>query len=121
MKYEVKFNDKYVDLPKFSYDIAEKIKSIQETKGLKAQCEAIYDFLKGLVGQDKLKEKFGFGDFDDCDPNELKIVYFRVKAVYEDPAIEDSFEEIKNKVTKMGLVDLADVIDKVSGVQNFAE
>lgn len=122
--YVIVYNDKEIELPKYSFVIAEKLEAIelsnkQETKKFKEKCRMMYNFEKELIGEDTLKEIVG--DFDTCDPNDINLVYKGIVNCYNQPVIDKQNEELRsllndNEISK--LLEMVDKVDSLNKVRN---
>ena len=82
--YSIVLNGTEVNLPNYSFTTANKIEEIEisnnnAAKKFKDKCNLMYKFESELIGKQKLSELIG--DFNDCDPNDINLLYFLKKNI----------------------------------------
>lgn len=98
MKYNVIIFTEDVELPDYTFSIAEKIEKQEiintSERTLKEKCKAMYDFISSLITKEKTEELLG--KFNDSDPNSINIVYLNIVKAYNKP-IEDYYTNEQNE------------------------
>lgn len=121
--YSLIFNGRDIELPNFSFSIAEKIEAIElsnnSQKKFKEKCRLMYSFEKELIG-DVVDEIIG--DFEKCDPNDISVLFVSIVECYNQPVSQQKEEQLSSlfngdlsKVTE--LLNSLDNLDKLTKFQ----
>jgi len=116
MRYSIVHDGVKIELPKYTFDIDDKIAKMTEeiNRGgsLRKISKRIFDFCAELIGVEELIKIVG--DFDSCDPNELQILYRDMLSAYAEPLVQYEQEKLN------GIYDF-DTIEKVMDVAERAQ
>lgn len=116
MEYVVDFRGHTIELPKYTLAITEKFDKLDKDNAkllsAKDRLKNIYKLLEDLIGKDALKEVVGL--FDECDPNEVNILYFEVVKCYNSPVEEYQANGIKEQMDSAGVSDIISLLDAIS-------
>ena len=116
MKYSILHNGTTIDLPKYTFDIDDKIASltaeINRGGGLRKVSKKMYDFCVGLLGDEIVTETIG--EFDDCDPNELQIFVKEIFSAYAEPVMSYEQDKLNDLYDIEKLKDVIEVAEKAS-------
>ena len=110
--YSVNFENKKIELPNYSIDLAMKIEELDNYEGsIKDGLSAMYDFISEVIGIEKTEEVLG--EFNASDPNLINILFLSIVNEYNKPlqdyTIKQSTQVLDNPKVKQSL----DAIDKV--------
>nr|DAQ31559.1 MAG TPA: hypothetical protein [Caudoviricetes sp.] len=119
--YSIVFNGTEVNLPKYSFTIANKIEEIEisnnnASKKFKDKCNLMYKFESELIGKQQLSELIG--DFNDCDPNDINLLYLSIVASYQKPIADYNSEATESKMNDANLSKLLEVLNVVSSISD---
>jgi hypothetical protein len=119
--YSIVFNGTEVNLPKYSFTIATKIEEIEisnnnASKKFKDKCNLMYKFESELIGKQQLSELIG--DFNDCDPNDINLLYLSIVASYQKPIADYNSEATESKMNDANLSKLLEVLNVVSSISD---
>lgn len=119
--YSIVFNGTEVNLPKYSFTIANKIEEIEisnnnASKKFKDKCNLMYKLESELIGKQQLSELIG--DFSDCDPNDINLLYLSIVASYQKPITDYNSEATESKMNDANLSKLLEVLNVVSSISD---
>lgn len=119
--YSIVFNGTEVNLPNYSFTIANKIEEIEISnnnagKKFKDKCNLMYKFESELIGKQQLSELIG--DFNDCDPNDINLLYLKIVASYQKPITDYNSEATESKMNDANLSKLLEVLNAVSNISD---
>ena len=119
--YSIVFNGTEVNLPKYSFTIANKIEEIEisnnnSSKKFKDKCNLMYKFESELIGKQQLSELIG--DFNDCDPNDINLLYLSIVESYQKPIADYNSEATESKMNDANLSKLLEVLNVVSNISD---
>ena len=110
-----------IHLPDYTVDIAEKIESVMLYADTKARfrdkIKKMYDFLSNLLGKEKVIEQFG--KFETCDPNDINLLFLRIKDAYNRPVADYNDDKIVEKLDKTQIDKLSKIVDSADKIKNF--
>ena len=115
--YSVNFDNKKVELPKYSIELALKIEELDNFEGSIADgLKRMYDFISEVIGLEKTEELLG--EFTSSDPNLINILFLQIVNEYNKPlqdyTIKRSTQVLDNPKVKQSL----DAITKVVEANN---
>ena len=118
MQYTIDHNGVAIELPKFTFDIDDKIGKISndKTSTFKTIAKKKYEFVESLIGTELTEEVIG--SFKDCDPNDITIIYDLIVAAYAEPVRaynEEKIKEMLNMDQFDELLELMEKTEKISG------
>lgn len=120
--YSVNFNGEEVKLPKYTFDIANKIEKQEVTNSgtskFQDKCKSMYSLIESLLGRDRISELIG--SFKDSDPNDINILYLLIVQAYSDPVEQFNMESTQKVIDNANLDSLKDfltVFEKASKVK----
>lgn len=121
-EYTVNFNEEEVKLPKYTFDIANKIEKQEVTNSgnskFQDKCRSMHSLLESLLGKEKISELLG--SFKDSDPNDINILYLSIVQAYSDPVEQFNMESTQRTIDNANLDSLKDfltVFEKASKVK----
>lgn len=119
--YSIVFNGTEVNLPNYSFATASKIEEIEISnnnagKKFKDKCNLMYKFESELIGKQQLSELIG--DFNDCDPNDINLLYLKIVASYQQPIADYNSEATESKMNDANLSKLLEVLNAVSSISD---
>lgn len=95
--YSVIFSGQELELPNYNFGVVEKLEKADKVNNsqqtFKEKCKALYDLEKFLLGEDKLVEVVG--TFNECDPNDVQLLYMGIVECYNQPIIEKQREQLE--------------------------
>ena len=110
-----------IHLPDYTVDIAEKIESVMLYADTKARfrdkIKKMYDFLANLLGKEKVVEQFG--KFEDCDPNDINLLFLRITDAYNRPVSDYNEDKIVEKLDKTQIDKLSKIVDSADKIKNL--
>lgn len=99
MRYFVTMNNETVDLPDYTFGIADKIEDQERLNSgngkFRDKCKGMYDLICSLIGKDKVESQIG--KFPDCDPNMVNIIYLDIIKAYNKPLNDYNMDENQTK------------------------
>ena len=112
--YSVNFENKKIELPKYSIDLALKIEELDNFEGSIADgLKAMYDFISEVIGIEKTEEVLG--EFNASDPNLINILFLSIVNAYNKPlqdyTIKQSTEVLDNPRLKQGIDTITKVVE----------
>lgn len=89
--YSINFNGEYIELPAYSFELAEGIERVSknnqnDAKTLKDKCNAMYCFNAKVITAAKQNELIG--KFEQADPNDINILFLKIAEAYNKPVTE---------------------------------
>ena len=124
MEYNIIYEGRGYELPKYSIKVAEKIEKLEDAKGsninFKEKCKLIYGFIDFALGKEFTAEVLG--DFQEADPNTINIVYLEIVKQYNKPLTDYNNAESTAKLDEAGidrLTDLLKSIPKVAELEKY--
>ena len=119
--YSIVFNGTEVNLPNYRFTTANKIEEIEISnnnagKKFKDKCNLMYKFESELIGKQQLSELIG--DFNDCDPNDINLLYLKIVASYQKPITDYNSEATESKMNDANLSKLLEVLNAVSNISD---
>lgn len=119
MSYSIIFNGTDINLPNYSFTIANKIEEIEisnnnVSKKFKDKCNLMYKFESELIGKQQLSELIG--EFNDCDPNDINLLYLKIVESYQRPIADYNSEATESKMNDANLSKLLEVLNAVSNI-----
>ena len=84
MDYSMTVTGMVIELPKYTFDIAEKIERQEVvnsgTSKFKDKCKSMYATICSIIGEDKVAD--AIGTFNETDPNLINIMYLLLIKAY---------------------------------------
>lgn len=119
--YSIVFNGTEVNIPNYSFTTANKIEEIEISnnnagKKFKDKCSLMYKFESELIGKQQLSELIG--EFNDCDPNDINLLYLKIVASYQQPIADYNSEATESKMNDANLSKLLEVLNAVSNISD---
>lgn len=118
MQYRVEHNKVNCILPVFTKKIKREIDETNEQLSnaevpLDDRVDAMYGFLKGIIGEESLSKALGNDDLDEIDLNDVSILYLKVTKEYDRPVTEFN-RPVLDAETKKMLKEVADAAKSMS-------
>ena len=118
--YSVILNGETIELPNYNFNIVRKMEDVETvinnaSKHYAEKCKKMYSFVSELLGNEKVEAVLG--GFDNCDPNDIHILYLSIKDCYNQPLQNYQNEKGQEKINSIEvekLTKLANVVDKMS-------
>lgn len=99
MNYSIIINNETVNLPDYTFGIADKIETQENLNAGSAKfrdkCKGMYDLICTLIGKDETEKHIG--KFNDADPNTVNIVYLEIIKAYNKPLNDYNIDENQSK------------------------
>lgn len=128
MNYTLIWEMQEIELPEYTFTIAEGIEKCENQAHLKKtykdKCKVMYDFIKSILGAETLNELIG--DFKNCDPNKINLIYLRIVSAYNKPITDyekerdfgddDNISDIKETIQSLN--NLPGVIEKLQKMKD---
>lgn len=124
MEYSVVFNGRTVALKNYNVDVAEKIekhiKLSESSTSVRASLQSLYNTISSLLEDSNVINEL-VGNFNDCDPNDLNILYTLIVDSYEKPL--DDFEQNRSASAfdNIGVNKLVGIADSIEKIQKFSK
>ena len=110
-----------IHLPDYTVDIAEKIESVMLYADTKARfrdkIKKMYDFLDKLLGKEVVVGQFG--KFENCDPNDINLLFLKITDAYNRPVSDYNEDKIVEKLDKTQIDKLSKIVDSADKIKNF--
>ena len=120
--YSVILNGENIELPMYNFNVVRKMEDVElvvnnASKKYIDKCKKMYSFLQEILGEEKISKVIGA--FEECDPNDIHILYLSVKDCYNMPLQNYTAEKGTERINAMELdklTKLADIMDKMSQI-----
>ena len=110
--YSVNFENKKIELPNYSIDLAMKIDELDKFEGNIADgLKAMYDFISEVIGLEKTEEVLG--EFNASDPNLINILFLSIVNAYNKPLEEYTIKQSTAVLDNPKIKQSLDAISKV--------
>lgn len=110
-----------IHLPDYTVDIAEKIESVMLYADTKARfrdkIKKMYDFLDKLLGKEVVVGQFG--KFENCDPNDINLLFLKITDAYNRPVSDYNEDKIVEKLDKTQIDKLSKIVDSADKIKNL--
>ena len=110
-----------IHLPEYTVDIAEKIESVMLYADTKARfrdkIKKMYDFLDKLLGKEVVVGQFG--KFENCDPNDINLLFLKITDAYNRPVSDYNEDKIVEKLDKTQIDKLSKIVDSADKIKNL--
>ena len=110
-----------IHLPDYTVDIAEKIESVMLYADTKARfrdkIKKMYDFLANLLGKEVVVGQFG--KFENCDPNDINLLFLKITDAYNRPVSDYNEDKIVEKLDKTQIDKLSKIVDSADKIKNL--
>ena len=115
MEYTIVKNGEVIELPKYSMKIAERLEQVdtinKSAEKFKNKCKSMYELLVEIVGKEKLAELIG--KLEDCDPNELNLLYLDVVESYNKPIEEKNTNSTNEKLNSVDIQKMTELLNAI--------
>ena len=113
MQYTVHYNDTVVELPKYSLKIAEMLEQQDKINSspikFREKCKTMFTTLENIIGNEKISELLG--KFEECDPNDINLLYLSVVKAYGEPLNSYNTDSVYNSLNDMQVDKLTRLMD----------
>ena len=121
MDYSMTVNGMVIELPKYTFDIAEKIER-QEivnsgTSKFKDKCKSMYSTICSIIGDDKVSETIG--SFNETDPNLINIMYLELIKAYNKPIEEFNQNNLTDSLQNSGIEDITKLLNSLQNIDKL--
>ena len=103
MQYNINYNDTVVTLPKYSLKIAEMLEQQDKINSspikFREKCKTMFTTLENIIGNEKISELLG--KFEECDPNDINLLYLSVIKAYGEPLNSYNTDSVYNSLNDM--------------------
>lgn len=121
--YSVILNGENIELPMYNFGIVRKMEDVElivnnTSKKYIDKCKKMYSFLQEILGDEKVSKIIGA--FEECDPNDIHILYLSIKDCYNQPLQNYTTEKGTEKINSLEidkLNKLAGILDKMSTME----
>ena len=103
MQYNINYNETVVTLPKYSLKIAEMLEQQDKINSspikFREKCKTMFTTLENIIGNEKISELLG--KFEECDPNDINLLYLSVIKAYGEPLNSYNTDSVYNSLNDM--------------------
>ena len=121
MQYNINYNDTVVTLPKYSLKIAEMLEQQDKINSspikFREKCKTMFTTLENIIGNEKISELLG--KFEECDPNEINLLYLSVIKAYGEPLNSYNTDSVYNSLNDMQVDKLTRLMDALEKAQKL--
>ena len=121
MDYSMTVNGMVIELPKYTFDIAEKIERQEVvnsgTSKFKDKCKSMYVTICSIIGDDKVSETIGA--FNETDPNLINIMYLELIKAYNKPIEEFNQNNITDSLQNSGIEDITKLLNSLQNIDKL--
>ena len=121
MQYNINYNDTVVTLPKYSLKIAEMLEQQDKINSspikFREKCKTMFTTLENIIGNEKISELLG--KFEECDPNEINLLYLSVIKAYGEPLNSYNTDSVYNSLNDMQEDKLTRLMDALEKAQKL--
>ena len=112
MDYILNFKGEEVELPKYSFTIANKLEKQEYMNAGNAsyqdKCKGMYSVISDIIGKEKIKGLIG--TFLQCDPNEINILYLKVLETYNTPLNDFNMQRTNEMIDNANIESLKELL-----------
>ena len=121
MDYSMTVNGMVIELPKYTFEIAEKIER-QEivnsgTSKFKDKCKSMYTTICNIIGDEKVSETIGA--FNETDPNLINIMYLELIKAYNKPIEEFNQNNLTDSLQNSGIEDITKLLNSLQNIDKL--
>ena len=113
MQYNINYNDTVVTLPKYSLKIAEMLEQQDKINSspikFREKCKTMFTTLENIIGKNDISELLG--KFEECDPNEINLLYLSTVKAYSEPLKSYNTDSVYNSLNDMQIDKLTRLMD----------
>lgn len=121
MTYTANFEGNIIDLPDYSFNIADKLErqeSVNSGNGkLKDKCKSMYDLITDLIGTELTTTLLG--KFNESDPNRINILYLSIINAYNKPLQDFSESSVDEKINLEQIDKIVNLVTALEKAQNI--
>ena len=124
MEYSFRYGGKTISLPKYSFNIANKLEEQEEinsgNRKFRDKCRTMYDLIKSMIGSEKTLDLLGEFEKGDVDPNEINIIYLLIVRAYSKPLESFNNDEFSDKLREADvdkIVRLIEAVEKANSLK----
>lgn len=121
MTYTANFEGNIIDLPDYSFNIADKLErqeSVNSGNGkLKDKCKSMYDLITDLIGTELTITLLG--KFNESDPNRINILYLSIINAYNKPLQDFSESSVDEKMNLEQIDKIVNLVTALEKAQNI--
>ena len=121
MTYIANFEGNIIDLPDYSFNIADKLErqeSVNLGNGkLKDKCKSMYDLITELIGTELIITLLG--KFNESDPNRINILYLSIINAYNKPLQDFSESSVDEKINMEQIDKIVNLVTALEKAQNI--
>lgn len=121
MQYNINYNDTVVTLPKYSLKIAEMLEQQDKINSspikFREKCKTMFTTLENIIGNEKISELLG--KFEECDPNDINLLYLSVVKAYGEPLNSYNTDSVYNSLNDMHVDKLTRLMDALEKAQKL--
>lgn len=121
MTYTANFEGNIIDLPDYSFNIADKLErqeSVNSGNGkLKDKCKSMYDLITDLIGTELTTTLLG--KFNESDPNRVNILYLSIINAYNKPLQDFSESSVDEKINLEQIDKIVNLVTALEKAQNI--
>lgn len=112
MDYILNFNGEEVELPKYSFTIANRLEKQEDMNvgnaSYQDKFKGMYNVVADIIGKDKIKDLIG--TFLQCDPNEINILYLKVLETYNTPLTDFNMQRTNDLIDNANIESLKELL-----------
>ena len=121
MDYSMTVNGMVIELPKYTFDIAEKIERQEVvnsgTSKFKDKCKSMYTTICSIIGEDKVAD--AIGAFNETDPNLINIMYLELIKAYNKPIEEFNQNNLTDSLQNSGIEDITKLLNSLQNIDKL--
>ena len=121
MDYSMTVNGMVIELPKYTFDIAEKIERQEVvnsgTSKFKDKCKSMYTTICSIIGEDKVTD--AIGTFNETDPNLINIMYLELIKAYNKPIEEFNQNNLTDSLQNSGIEDITKLLNSLQNIDKL--
>ena len=121
MTYKANFEGNIIDLPDYSFNIADKLERQESVNSgnskLKDKCKSMYDLITDLIGAELTTTLLG--KFNESDPNRINILYLSIINAYNKPLQDFSESSVDDKINMEQIDKIVSLVSALEKAQNI--
>ena len=121
MTYTANFEGNIIELPDYTFNIADKLERQESVNSgnskLKDKCKSMYDLMTDLIGTELITTLLG--KFNESDPNRINILYLSIINAYNKPLQDFSESSVDDKINMEQIDKIVSLVSALEKAQNI--
>lgn len=121
MTYTANFEGNIIELPDYTFNIADKLERQESVNSgnskLKDKCKSMYDLITELIGTELITTLLG--KFNESDPNRINILYLSIINAYNKPLQDFSESSVDDKINMEQIDKIVSLVSALEKAQNI--